>query len=352
MQDTNQPYFSVNDLKLCKVPVPEGYPQSQTHAGIAVYNGDFYLTCSPYPLLKYTKFRARVKSVLQKLSKGRFGQYPDADGYENPLLYKASVGDYIPTEFELLLPAPLIEKPIVENAISAYNSDPDICIDNGRVYILNRAYSRFENDKGDTEQKVTIFLILGSIDDGKFKIEDLRDITKSENSFLSPCLTKLNDKYIYTHIESNSAVDGKTFGGIYLSLVDSIEELNSITDYQRVEMNCSELLPWHMSLFSYDGVLYTIITCTEKTDKHGCISLKQYLGKFDDSLDYLHIYQRPLIALNSYRGSACVLPDGGFVLYSTTVYEKLKGSISVDGRDIVVASTKFSELLTYLNDES
>lgn len=351
MQNSNQSYFSINDLKLCKVPVPDGYPQSQTHVGIAIYNGDFYLTCSPYPLLKYTKIRARMNSVLQKLSKGRLGQYPDADGYENPLLYKDSVGDSIPTEFELLLPAPLIEKPIVENAISAYNSDPDIYIENGRVYILNRAYFRFDNDNGNIDQEVIISLILGSIDDGKFKIEDIQEITKSEDSFLSPCLTKFNDKYIYTHIESDSAIDGKTFGGVYLSFVDSIKELKSITDYQRIEMDCSELLPWHMSLFSHEGVLYTIITCAEKTDKRGHIPLKQYLGKFDDDLAHLHIYQRPLIALNSYRGSACVLPDGRFVLYSTTVYEKLKGSVSVDGRDIVVASTKFSELLTCLDDE-
>ena len=34
-----EPYFKKEDFILCDVPVPEGYPQSQTHAGIAVYNG-------------------------------------------------------------------------------------------------------------------------------------------------------------------------------------------------------------------------------------------------------------------------------------------------------------------------
>ena len=114
----------------------------------------------------------------------------------------------------------------------------------------------------------------------------------------------------------------------------------------------TDLLPWHMSLFSHEGVLYTIITCAEGNTKgNRYVPLKQYLGKFDVDSRIMHIYRRPLIALNSYRGSACVLSNGLFILYSTTVNEKINGANSIDGRDIVMTYMMFSDLLNMLEDE-
>jgi hypothetical protein len=45
-----------------------------------------------------------------------------------------------------------------------------------------------------------------------------------------------------------------------------------------------------------------------------------------------------------------VREDGLFVLYSTTVYEKLKCSKSVDGRDVIMASMPFNDLLKQLRN--
>ena len=75
-------------------------------------------------------------------------------------------------------------------------------------------------------------------------------------------------------------------------------------------------------------------------------------GEFDESLDNFTIYQKPLTNLNSYRGAACVREDGLFVLYSTTVHEKIKGSKSVDGRDIIMSSMPFNLLISELRKKT
>ena len=79
--------------------------------------------------------------------------------------------------------------------------------------------------------------------------------------------------------------------------------------------------------------------------------MQQYLGRFDKDLTMLHIYRKPLVGLNSYRGAACILSDEMFVLYTTTVHENIKGSKSVDGRNVLLAYTYFPELLKVLQDE-
>ena len=76
----------------------------------------------------------------------------------------------------------------------------------------------------------------------------------------------------------------------------------------------------------------------------------QMLGEFDDDLTYLKIYRTPLTDYASYRGAACVTDSGLFVLYSTTVHEKIKGSKSVDGRDVIMAKMPFNELLRMLKE--
>ena len=345
-----EPYFKKEDFILCDVPVPEGYPQSQTHAGIAVHNGKFYLTCSPYPLIKYSRLQIYTKLLLQKLTFGKLGQFIDADSYENPLLYEGIDNDGKPPfKFRLLQPAPLMERPKKIEGVQSYNSDPDIFVESGNFYILNRTYYRKKDTYQNAGQKVLISIIEGVLNNDFFSINHIDTLTKTEKSFLSPCIIRYNSQYIYVHLESNSAIDGKTFEGIYLSKGKSIDDLKKTTSFEKTEIDTNDLLPWHMSLFTHKETLYTIITCAKKNSP--IISMQQYLGEFDKSLSMLHIYRKPLVGLNSYRGAACVLSNENFVLYTTTVHESIKGSESVDGRNVLLVYTSFPELLKALQDE-
>lgn len=342
------PYFKKSDFTLCDVPVPKGYPQSQTHAGIAVYKGRYYLSCSPYPLKKYGKVNTYIHLIIQKLTGKRFGNFIDADKFENPMLYIGETGDGCPpTIFHILAPSPLVERPILSPNIQAYNSDPDIFIEDGNLYILNREYSRKCNDEGLVECCSVISIIKGKIDES-ISISRPSIFTTSFRSQLSPCLSKVADTYVLTFIESNSAIDGQSFEGIYISTSNTIDNLKSLPNKRKVTLIAEKLLPWHMSLFSYNGKLYSIVSCVEKGRKG---RIWQMLGVFDDTLNTLTIFPKPLTDYNSYRGAACVLNDDTFVLYSTTLHERIKGSKSVDGRDIIMSSTSFHQLLYTLSNE-
>ena len=169
-----EPYFKKEDFILCDVPVPEGYPQSQTHAGIAIYNGKFYLTCSPYPLKKYSRLQIYAKLSLQKLTFGKLGQFIDADSYENPLLYEGiDNGGKPPFKFRLLQPAPLMERPQKIEGVQSYNSDPDIFVEDDTFYILNRSYYRSKDASKHTNQKALISLIEGGIRSVVFSVNHI-----------------------------------------------------------------------------------------------------------------------------------------------------------------------------------
>ena len=105
-------------------------------------------------------------AFLQKLTRGRLGTPIDAERYENPMLYVGtSNGDYAPTAFKALSPFPLMGTPEPVYGQPAYNSDPDVFIDEGRVYILNRTYFRKPATNGGAAKKeVLLSLIKGNID--------------------------------------------------------------------------------------------------------------------------------------------------------------------------------------------
>ena len=121
----------------------------------------------------------------------------------------------------------------------------------------------------------------------------------------------------------------------------TIAELKGNDEYFKVEVMSNGYLPWHISLFNYGNRLFSIVTCVENGNKS---HLWQMLGEFSSDLTRLKIYPRPLTDYNSYRGSAVVISDE-FILYSTTFNERIKGSISVDGRDIIMARMPFQQLL-------
>lgn len=336
------PIFEKKDFTLCYLPVPDGYPQSQTHAGVAYHNGKLFLTCSPYPVKKYSRFEAHWHTLLQKLSSGRWGRIPDAEKYENPMLY---VGvwekDVPPTTFDSVEPFPLMDTPSPVYGMPAYNSDPDIFIDDNNVYILNRSYYRRPSVNGTNEKEVLISLIRGCIGDNGYQMSDILEFKKSSDSLISPCLIKYKGKYLFMSLETNSAIDGHTFNGLFIQQSDTLLGLMGEQDKKKIVVESDNMLPWHMSLFEHEENLFAIVTCVEKGNNS---HLWQMLGEFNEELSELTIYPRPLTDFNSYRGAATIV-NGDFVLYSTTLNDRIKSSKSVDGRDIVMAKKPFKSLL-------
>lgn len=340
------PIFSKKDFVLCNVPVPKGYPQSQTHAGIAYHNGRFYLTCSPYPVKKYSRLGSHWLSLLRKVSSGHWGKILDAEKYENPMLYVGVREKEVPpTTFEPLYPFPLMDTPLPIYGMPAYNSDPDIFIEDDIVYILNRTYYRRPSEKGANEKEVLVSLIRGYLNNNSFQLIDISEFKKSSDSLISPCLIKYRGKYIFMSLETNSAIDGHSFDGIYMQQSDTIQGLKSELEKQKIIVKSRNLLPWHMSLFCHDDRLFAIVACVEDGDKS---HIWQMLGEFNQDLSVLTIFSRPLTDYNSYRGTACVIDDSMFVLFSTTLRDKINKSKSIDGRDIIMAYDLFSEILNNL----
>ena len=337
-----QPIFSKKDFSLCTVLVPDGYPQSQTHAGIAYHAGKYYLTCSPYPVKKYSRFEAYWLSLIQKLSLGQWGNIVDAEKFENPMLYVGLDNKTAPpTMFESIYPFPLMSAPAPVYGMPAYNSDPDIFIEGDKVYILNRSYYRLPYVNIANEKEVLISLIRGHIDDNGYHLSDIMEFKKSNDSLISPCLIKYKDKYLFMSLETNSAIDGHSFDGLYMQQSDSVLGLINEQNNKKIDVEAGKMLPWHMSLFTYKERLFAIVACVENGDK---THLWQMLGEFDEDLSHLEIYPRPLTDYNSYRGAALVVNDE-FILYTTTLNDKVRGSRSVDGRDIIMAKKPINNLL-------
>jgi hypothetical protein len=338
----NKPIFSKEQFTLCEVPVPEGYPQSQTHSGVAYGGGKFYLTSSPYPVVK--KWKARFRHLMQIISNGRlYKKRPES--FENPCLYIGmSETSMPPVRFCPMTNNPLMSTPDNYYGLPSYNSDPDVFYEGGKLRILNRSFFRTKiyKDGRSCDSITRIYLLEGIVDGNKFKLTRNTLIREWDKPFLSPCLTKFKGRYIFTYLDTNSAIDGMTFNGLYYSSYHSLNEICDAIECKRVSVKSGNYLPWHMSLFPHNDKLFSIVACVEKGKKD---TIWQMLGEFNDELSELTIYPTPLTDYNSYRGAACVNEQGMFVLYSSTLHEHIQGSKSVDGRDIVMANMPFSELL-------
>jgi hypothetical protein len=340
----NKPIFQRSDFQLCDVPVPEGYPQSQTHAGVFLYDGVFYMTTSPYPNKRYSRWKSLCRIALRKLSCGLFNEV-DGEYYENPCLYKGettNVSD-IPVRFKPLADNPLVRTPESLNGLPAYNSDPDLFVEDGTFYILNRTLYRTKMLEHGYESRTIVSLIAGELRDDSFVHIGTRQIKEWNLPFTSPCLTKYRGKYVFSFLDTNSAIDSSTFNGIFFQSVNSIEDLSIDNQYVKIDVDSDVMLPWHMSLFQYKGTLYTVIACVRKGDPER--KIWQMLGTFSEDLTELKVFPVPLSDYNSYRGSACVREDGLFILYNTTVCEQVVGSDSIDGRDVILAFKPFDDLI-------
>lgn len=342
--------FQKDDFTLCNVAVPKGYPQSQTHAGIALYNGRYILTTSPYPSVRYCKWRAYLRQAIYRLSFGTIFKSIRGEYFENPLIYVGSSESDPATDFHLMQDRPLMECPDSYYGLPAFNSDPDIFVDGDVVNVLNRAVYRVEVSDGTMPYKyeIRLFLIQGIVDGNKFKFYKNELLKEYYNRmFVSPCFLKFKGKYILTGLDSNSYNDGKTFNGLFYVGGETIDDIRSNEDWKKIEVNLPGFLPWHMSIFAYNDKLYSVIACVKKGVIARCW---QFLGEFSEDMASMRVYSTPLTDYQSYRSAACVTDSGEFVLYNTTVHEKIRGGTSVDGRDILMAHMPFAKLLNRLQD--
>ena len=340
----NTPVFSREDFRLCFVPVPEGYPQSQTHAGVYEYDGKLFLTTSPYPLIKRPQWIEYLRVILRKMHLGFLVKRIDAEYYENPLLYIAKAGDA--TSFVLMQNQPLMSPPVHYFGLPAYNSDPDLFIEDGVFFVLNRSYFRKRLENNQIGCEVRLYLIKGLLDNCKFKYWGTQLIKIWDKpTIVSPCLTHYDGAYYLLYLDTNSALDWKSFNGLYYYKSKEINGLSKSSDRCEIQVNGDGIFPWHISVFQHHGRLFSIVTCAVKGEEG---KLWQLFGEFSDDLSQMKIYQTPLTDYNSYRGSAYVDSEGIFHLYSTTLRERIIESKSVDGRDVIHASMSFQHLYCIL----
>lgn len=333
-------FFEKDDFKLCTAPVPIGYLQSQTHAGIGLYKGHYILTTSPYPHPKFSKFNIYCKAILKKITNGRVNLLQRGEDFENPCVYISSEENEIPTNFRLLKGSPLMNKPFNYYGLRSYCSDPDLYIEGENIYVLNRATC----ENPDASYSTKIYLIEAFLNNTDIEVKKI-DLLFVEGD-ISPCITKYRGRYIYMALDTNSYNDGTPCKELFLR---EGKTLRNFSDRKRLSLVNGEYEPWHMSLFQHNNRLYAIVACIKKGKKGRCY---QMLGVFNDDLSELKIIQTPLTDYNSYRGSAIVNKNNEFVLYSTTVGERFKDDNSIDGRSVIMAHTPFTNILKLIdNDE-
>lgn len=334
--------FDRKDFTLCKVPVPKGYPQSQTHCGIAYNKGRYYLTTSPYPNPIRPQWLKYLAAVLKKLTFGKINYLYLGEDFENPMLYEAvkCAAKQIPIVFKLVKGSPLMQKPNDIYGTGSFCSDPDLSINDGKICVLNRTTVRgISEQKGET----IVHLIKGNVENGRFVVE--KNEPMFHEGYKSPCMTKLESMYYYFCLDTNSYNTGEPCKAL---LVKESADMIHWSEAKSICMENGAYEPWHMSVFKHGGKLYAIIACVRSGESHRCW---QMFGEFDETLSSLKIYQTPLNDFRSYRGSAMVRDDGEFVLYNTTVREKIRGGRSVDGREVVMAHMPFEELLIKLRKD-
>ena len=341
------PVFSKTDFTVCAVPVPRGYPQSQTHVGAFLNEEDrVFLTSSPFPCRKESLLYIYFKAIMRKLTRGVLFPIIPGETYENPLLYIQVDNSFC--DFKLMQSRPLMEQPDPYYGLPSFNSDPDLFIEGNRIFVINRSIFRTRLTPGMNRDDYVIrhYLIQGIIDKDKFKYFSTELFYESDVLSVSPCLTKYKESYVYTNLYTNCYNDGSSFDGLKYKKGNTLKATLSSDVWYDVVVDTTNYIPWHMSLFVYKGKLYSIVCCIKRGFDHYCY---QMLGVFNDNLSNLFIYEHPLTNYNSYRGSAFVSSDGIFHLYSTTVNEKIKDGNSIDGREVIYASMPFDSLLNKLN---
>lgn len=321
-----KPIFLQINTELCSLPLPTGYPLSWTHAGICFVqdgvNGyKYFLTCTPYP--------------------------NGNDAYENPMFYYANPREdgKAPIVFNAFSGNPLQDTPAV-----GYNADSDIIYLNGNIYVTNRQYDGVR--QWVNVQKCSVY-------NGQFVFSEPITLYTTEQepvnfgfpsnyltTLVSPSVVKCGEKVRFYQLATNSYNDLLPAKALIIMEGDDLETSNSFTllKYGSV-FGPINLEPWHMSVFPYDGKLYSVICCVDIDKSTSQVRRAfNYLAVSEDWENF-RIYPRPLCNIASYRSAACVNNEGVFVLYLATLSYDPVGNLSTDGRNIVMASMPFVDLL-------
>ena len=266
------------------------------------------------------------------------------EDYENPCIYVGKSKDKgeIPTHFELIEGSPLMDKPLDIYGLGSYCSDPDLFVFRDNFIILNRnTFRKSETGIASEDYENQLYLIEGKVDNNRFITQRISYLFSDQD--LSPCFSYYNGEYILLSLDTTSYNTGEICKS--LNLRRSKNDFYSWGQKRVVNIDKGKYEPWHMSVFSYQDELYTVVACIKKGEPKRCW---QILGKFDKELTSLKLFQTPLTDYISYRGSAVVREDGEFVFYNTTVFEKIRNGKSVDGREVIMAHMPFLELIEKL----
>ena len=339
--------FTEKDLTICDVPVPSGYPQSQTHAGVATYKGRVYLTTSPFPQIKRGFVRTHWDGLLYRLTNGKLPkQHGEIE--ENPMLYWGERGVDAPTRFTPYLGNPIVSLPPALFGYPAFNSDPDIFIENDDIYVINREYLRripsgTKHYVGDS--RIRLDMVHFKATEESIEYQNANIFKESDENILSPCLTKWKGRYRLIYLDTFSYLYPDSECHLFMESADIVDARYG--ERKEIKIDSEGFMPWHLSVFWYDGRLYSIVACVKKGQPK---RLFQMFGEFDEELSALRIFQRPLVDIRSYRGAAYVSESGEFLLYTTTDKYPLKGSLAVDGKDVVMGRMPFVKLLKEIKD--
>lgn len=293
--------FSKEEFHLCDVPVPMGYPQSQTHVGVQKIGGVILMTTSPFPSVIRPRYVNYIRAAVRKLSFGLLCRNVIGENYENPCLYSSRDG----VKFTLMQSRPLMEKPDPYFGLSAFNSDPDIFMEGNAVYVLNRMIFRTKltPNRNRDEYEIQVFLIKGLLEKYGFKYYSTTLFKETTDLIVSPCITKYRGSYIYYSLWTNCYNDGESFEGLKYVMANTIDGLSQANNWKEVQVIGGNWIPWHMSVFTYGSRLYSIVACVKKGQPHRCW---QMLGEFNEDLSKMTINPVPLTDYNSYRGAAYV----------------------------------------------
>lgn len=338
--------FKKNDFRLCKLPVPPGYLYAQTHVGVGyscsgIGGCHWFLVSSPYPNPK----RKTIIRALRFVARHLFNiKTKSSDWYENPMFYYSDSVEKTPTEFTAFPSNPLMDTPEDLYGCGAFNSDPDIYVEGDNIYVLNRPTWRKHSKEGNVVLYSKLYLIKIQYNGNIFTSSKPINLFDYPNANCSPSLTFFEGKFRIFSLLSNSYNTGEPCESVEMRSCIKID--GNYDDSQLICVETKDYQPWHFSVFHYQTRLYSIVACTKGREPQRCY---QMLGEFSDDLKRIHIYQMPLTDMKSYRGAAVVLPNGNFILYSSII-EPFKDSVSVDGRDIVVAESNFDIVLKTLKE--
>lgn len=312
-------------MEVCSLPLPQGYPASWTHTGIAFvkdgYNGyKFFLTCTPYP--------------------------SGNDDYENPMFFYANAraDGKPPIEF-----IPFSGNPLQDTPETGYNADADIIYLNGNIYVTNRPYD-------GTKQWVNVQKC--TVDGDAFSFGEPITLYTSEQppanfgfpsnyrtTLVSPSVVEYGGKVRFYQLATNSYNNLSDCKALIIMEGDDLETPNGFSLLKYGSIFGAGIEPWHISIFQHGGKLYAVVCCVDvEHSVIGRVKSFNYLAVSEDGENF-RIYPRPLSNVLSYRSAACVTDDGVFVLYLATLSYKPVGGVSSDGREIVMASMPFSDLL-------